>query len=273
VAPLAAQEGDLPQPAEAIDEVHIYPRPRSLLPVGPFGPFSIFGYFPRVTIAPQPIGHHGYVYRPIFEEDGEPGPAPSPDEALDDDSYLDADALAEVASTPDSQLWGKAREAFFESDYEACARFCESMVVRGIDDGSASALRAQALMALGEYLAAAEALRDELMLAPAEEWGRVVAEYADYYTRSSDFRSHLRALERFVRDTPGSMAARLVLGYQYGFLGFYDEAIDQLEIVLARHPDDACAQELADRFDESRRRARRLQDDEAPGAKPRRREI
>src|SRR5260221_7032069 len=72
---------------------------------------------------------------------------------------------------------------------------------------------------------------------PTAQWGVVVVHYEQLYGNKQDYTSQLRDLERATQANPNDPALRFLTGFQYGYLGFVDQAIEQLDVamIFARH--------------------------------------
>jgi tetratricopeptide (TPR) repeat protein len=103
----------------------------------------------------------------------------------------------------------------------------------------------QALFAIGKYDEAAGAVQHALRQMPDDQWGVVVAHYAELYRGNQDYTDQLRALEA-ARNKPetDSPAVRFLLGYHYGYLGYPKNAVTELDKTLSIVPDDAVAKQL-----------------------------
>jgi len=60
------------------------------------------------------------------------------------------------------------------------------------------------------------------------------------------FTDQLRALERARNDKPDSPALRFLLGYEYGYLGYPKQAVQELEQAVKLNPEDKLASQLRD---------------------------
>ena len=85
-----------------------------------------------------------------------------------------------------------------------------------------------------------------MQLLASEDWGVVVKNYKELYGNVQDFTDQLRALEKAVKDKPNDPALRFLAGFQYAYLGYPKEAIDQLDKGLKIAPRDDLARKLRD---------------------------
>lgn len=256
-------------------------------PLGPFGPYSLFGYVPSFLSARQPVGHritatgpNGYVYGPVYEEDlsREQEEARLAYELGDEDLLIDDSpdgADARGAVRPEDNLesaalengglengataldprerFGAAVDAFHDGRYVDAVRWLAPFA-RGVPrDGMAELLRAQALFALGKYEHAYRALNRAARILPADERGRLVEHSEDYYGPKQSLARQLRSLEGSVERNPEDHATRGLLGYMYGFLGYADLAVEELAVALDLAPKDSFAKELLAYFQEVQR--------------------
>jgi tetratricopeptide (TPR) repeat protein len=102
----------------------------------------------------------------------------------------------------------------------------------------------QAFFATGKYEEAAGATQMAMQMLPKDQWGVVVSNYKELYGNTQSYTDQLRALEKEVRDKPESPALRFLLGFQYAYLGFPKESIDQLDKGLKIAPQDEGAKQL-----------------------------
>ena len=107
---------------------------------------------------------------------------------------------------------------------------------------------AQGLFATGSYDEAAGAVQQGLQMLPEDQWGIVVSNFRELYGKVGDYTSQLRALEKSVKQQPDDPAPRFLLGYHYGFLGYPQHAVKQLDKALELAPADQLAQKLRDQF-------------------------
>ncbi|HEV7222117.1 MAG TPA: tetratricopeptide repeat protein [Pirellulales bacterium] len=106
-------------------------------------------------------------------------------------------------------------------------------------------LMGQALFATGRYEEAAGATELAMQRLPKEQWGMVVTHYREIYPPNQDYNVQLQALETAVK-THDSPAARFLLGFHYGYLGYPKESVRELDKTLALNPKDRMAEELKD---------------------------
>jgi tetratricopeptide (TPR) repeat protein len=105
---------------------------------------------------------------------------------------------------------------------------------------------AQGFFATGQFNEAAGATQQAMQLLPKEEWGVVVKNYKELYSSVQDFTDQLRALEKAVKEKPNDPALRFLAGFQYAYLGYPKEAVDQLDKGLKFAPRDEMAKKLRD---------------------------
>ena len=73
---------------------------------------------------------------------------------------------------------------------------------------------------------------------PKEQWGVVVSNHKELYGNVQDYTNQLRALEKAVGEKPNDPAQRFLLGFHYAYLGFPQQAVDQLDRELKTTPQD-----------------------------------
>ena len=116
----------------------------------------------------------------------------------------------------------------------------------------------QALFATGQYNEAAGATEVAMHVIPKDQWGVVVSNYKDLYGNPQDFTQQLRALEKAVADKPNDPARRFLLGFQYGYMGYPQQAVDQLDKGLKINPKDELAKACGTKCRPSCRRQEHL---------------
>ena len=105
---------------------------------------------------------------------------------------------------------------------------------------------AQALFATGKFDEAAGAVQTAMSQLPKAQWGVVVTNSRELYGRYQDYTMQLRSLEAVIRDKPNDPGLRFLLGYHYGYLGYPQQSIDQLDRVLNLVTKDDFAKQLRD---------------------------
>ena len=104
----------------------------------------------------------------------------------------------------------------------------------------------QALFATGNFEEAAGATHAALSQLPKDQWGVVVSNTRELYGSLQDYTTQLRALEQAAKDKPNDPALRLLMGYHYAYLGYPQQAVDQLDKGLSLAPQDEIAKQLRD---------------------------
>ena len=106
-------------------------------------------------------------------------------------------------------------------------------------------LRSSCSFATGQFEeAAAGATQVGMQIIPKDHWGVVASNYKELYSRVQDYSQQLRALEKAVGDKPDNPATRFLAGFQYAYLGFPQQAVDQLDKGLKLNPKDEAAKLL-----------------------------
>lgn len=156
----------------------------------------------------------------------------------------------------------RAETAFKSGDYQGAAHAWLHSLVDDPRNGRSTMMLGQSLFAMGNFGEAAGATQAAMRLLPKDKWGVAVANYKELYGKNlQDYTDQLRALEKGVTDNPNNPALRFLLGFQYAYLGFPKEAVDQLNRGLAIEPRDAISKELRDEMQA------KLLKPEAPNAK------
>jgi regulator of sirC expression with transglutaminase-like and TPR domain len=72
----------------------------------------------------------------------------------------------------------------------------------------------------------------------------VIDHYKSLYGNSKDYTTQLRALEKSLKKKPADPALWFLTGFHYAYLGFTQQAIDQLDRVVELAPHDDLARQL-----------------------------
>ena len=83
---------------------------------------------------------------------------------------------------------------------------------------------------------------------PEDKWGTVVQNYSQLYGNVGDYTSQLKALEAAVKDKPDDPALRFLLGFQYGYLNYPQQAVRELDKAVELEGRDPAARRLHDLF-------------------------
>ena len=140
----------------------------------------------------------------------------------------------------------KGETAFRARDYKGAVYDWKHAAIDDPNNGVLMMMLSQAFFATGQYNEAAGTAQHGMQLLPKEEWGVVVKNYKELYGNVQDFTDQLRVLEKAVKDKPNDPALRFLAGFQYAYLGYPKEAVDQLEKGLKLAPRDEMAKKLRD---------------------------
>jgi len=168
--------------------------------------------------------------------------------------YLQAPATTIVYQPTEQQLqysqdyFDLAVDAFRGGNYEAALRYCQHAMVDNARNGDVMLLTAQCLMAMGDYARAADAVRMAVETLPPEQWGNVLTSYATYYPDMQQYTDQLRRLEAAARQSRDRPELPFLLGYNYGFLNYAQQAVTQFDRALDVQPQDSAALKLRNRF-------------------------
>jgi tetratricopeptide (TPR) repeat protein len=141
-----------------------------------------------------------------------------------------------------------AVDAFRAGRYDESLRQLDQLETVRPRHAPAGLLRTQAHLALGDYRAAAASLRQALDLLPADRWGLIVENFSDYYPDPARLADHLQRLGEHAGRNPSDVDARLLLGYEYSFLGHRELASAELTRAATADPSDALIGKLRSRF-------------------------
>jgi tetratricopeptide (TPR) repeat protein len=136
--------------------------------------------------------------------------------------------------------------AFKAGDYQGAVYAWRHALLDNAQNPTLVMMLGQALFATGNFAEAAGATQSAMSMLPKDKWGVVVQNYKDLYGRPQDYTDQLRALETAVKDKPNDPALRFLAGFHYGYLGYPQQAIDQLDKAVQFQPRDEAAKKLRD---------------------------
>jgi cytochrome c-type biogenesis protein CcmH/NrfG len=173
---------------------------------------------------------------------------------------------AKDAKDPENaRVFAEKGESDFKSrNYKGAVYAWKHALIDDPSNGVLTMMLAQGFFATGQYNEAAGATQQAMQLLPKEEWGVVVKNYKELYSNIQDFTDQLRALEKAIKDKPNDPGMRFLAGFQYAFLGYPKEAVDQLDKGLKVAPRDEMAKKLRD---EMAAKLPKPADPPAPGVK------
>ena len=134
--------------------------------------------------------------------------------------------------------------AFKAGDYKGAAYALQHAVVDNQQNPVLMLMHAQALFATGKFEQAAGATQAAMSQLDKDKWGVVVKNYRELYGNASDYTSQLRSLEAAIKDKRSDPALRFLLGYHYAYLGFPQQAAEQLNQAVTLAPQDEMAKQL-----------------------------
>jgi tetratricopeptide (TPR) repeat protein len=149
----------------------------------------------------------------------------------------------------DAEVFAQKGENDFKAgDYKSAVYAWRHALLDDAQNGVLTLMLAQGLFATGSFDEAAGAVQQGLQMLPEDQWGVVVSNFRELYGKVGDYTTQLRALEKAVKQQPDDPGARFLLGYHYGFLGYPQQAVKQLDKALELAPADQLAQKLRDQF-------------------------
>lgn len=216
---------------------------------GGYGGYGYGGYYGGYGYDPYCTTTYGYGY-------GGLGGYNYPTAVVIADPSLDALALNQpeanttkpAASDADNaKVFAEKGETQFKArDYKGAVYDWKHAAIDDPMNGVLMMMLSQAFFATGQYDEAAGAAQHGMQLLPKTEWGVVVKNYKELYGNIQDYTDQLRALEKAVKDKPNDPALRFLAGFQYAYLGYPKEAMDQLEKGIKFAPRDEMAKKLRD---------------------------
>jgi tetratricopeptide (TPR) repeat protein len=158
--------------------------------------------------------------------------------------YYDNQVRRRVAEQP--QSWNDlALREFRAGNYTIAAIDWRHALVDEPRNGTFALRLAQAEFARGNFTNAADALHLGMSLTPQRQWGDFVKNYKRFYGQRGAFAAQLKALEATRKENPDDPAVRFVLGFQYLYLGYPEQAATQLSVATRLSPDNVFVRELA----------------------------
>lgn len=156
---------------------------------------------------------------------------------------------ADSPSAPNGDDFAAAGESLFKGgDYKGAARAWRHALVDDSNNGGIMLLLSQALFAQGAFDEAAGTLEQALQIVPVDQWGMVVKNYTDLYSNIGDYSEQLKALEKARTAKPDDPGLRFLLGYHYGYLGYPEHAVREIDAGLKKIPKDDMATRLRAQF-------------------------
>jgi len=189
---------------------------------------------------------YGYGYNGVYPAGGYYGPALM-------NSGMTPGMIDPAATIVPTQSTGsagagtfteKGEAAFWSGDYQGAVYDWRHAVIDDPQNPLLVMLLGQALFATGHFDEAALATHAAMQLIPKDQWGVVVSNFRELYGRPADYATQIRALEKAEADKPNDPALRFLAGFHYAFLGYPQQAIDQLDKGLKIAPTDEMAKQL-----------------------------
>ena len=167
---------------------------------------------------------------------------------------ISATVVDEAAAARSRDFANQGVAAFQKGDYDGAASGLRHAIVE--DPGNPILLMelGMALFAMGKYEEATGAIQTGMHQLPPDHWGMVVTHYADLYANPQDYTRHLHGLEQGVKAKPNDPSVRFLLGYHYGYLGFFKQSMEQLDKTIRIEPRDEMAKQLLNEIKNRRSR-------------------
>jgi len=198
-------------------------------------------------------GSPANVGPPVYGPNDYPPAIPVVDPSADDMPVDAADASQE--STPiaslslaeyDARFVERGEDDFRQGDFHGARFYWRHALLDDPQNPVLLMMLGQAFFATGAYHDAAGATQAAMHSLPAEQWGVVVVHFRELYGNPADYTLQLRDLEQAVARKPEDPARHFLLGFHYGFLGYPQHAVAQLDKCLKIEPRDEMARRLRD---------------------------
>jgi hypothetical protein len=195
--------------------------------------YAYYGYDPYAT---GPAGGYGPGY----------GPTTSSGTSTSSSAWAPAMTADSSARDATGDFADQGETAFKNGNYSGAMYALRHAAVDDPNNAVVTLLLGHALFATGKFDEAAGATQAAMRQLPHEKWGVVISHYTELYGDTKDYTRQLRALEAALKVKPDDPALRFLAGFHYAYLGFTQEAIDQLEKTLKLAPRDEMARQLRD---------------------------
>ncbi|MFN6103358.1 MAG: tetratricopeptide repeat protein, partial [Planctomycetaceae bacterium] len=143
----------------------------------------------------------------------------------------------------------KGEQDFKGGNYKGAVYSWKHALVDDPENGVLVLMFSQALLATGEYAQSAGAVQQGVQLLPSDQWGVVIENFRELYGKAGDYSEQIKSLEKAMKEKPEDPALRFLAGYHYFFLGYPQQALDQLDKGLKKAPRDQVAKKLRDQVD------------------------
>jgi tetratricopeptide (TPR) repeat protein len=205
-------------------------------------------------------GYYDYVSVDAhWNNDPAPNPAYGAGDSFDPNSIPTAEPAFSTPGigTPQSaaEFIETGMAAFKAGAYAEAVRAWRHAALDDPQNGALMIQLGQALFAAGQYREAAFVIQVGMHHLPIAQWGDVVGHYTRLYGDPHDYTNQLRALEEAIRLNTEDPALRFVAGFEFGYLGFLEQSIVQLDeaMLLVSHDEmtDLLHNEMLIRLKES----------------------
>ena len=178
-----------------------------------------------------------------------PGFPGAPVQLAQIDGISGTDATVRAQSPDDEDDFATRGEQEFKAgQYDRATKSWKHAVLDDPENGVLLMLLSQSMFAEGKFNEAAGALQRSLMSEDPENWGVVTKNYRELYTNIGDYTTQLRVLEKARKEKPEEPGLRFLLGYHYGYLGYPEDAIVELDKAIELAPEDELSTKLRDAF-------------------------
>ncbi len=137
----------------------------------------------------------------------------------------------------------RAEFYFREGNYSEAAKLAGQVTVLDAENGPARLFAAQTFFAVGDYERAAAEIKTAIGMLPVEDWDYVVREFRAFYGQN-DYVEQMERLNQFLLEIPNHRSARLLRGYHYAGLGYWQAADDDLSYAIAVGADEQLGNDL-----------------------------
>jgi len=222
-----------------------------------YGGYGGFGYNPYCSYGYGNYGYGnygygGYGYSPVaysygYANAGTPVLAAVSTDATPTPLVVQNDPATEPAATAsaaDSAFADLGEQEFKAANYSKAVDAWKHAIVDDPKNGVLYMMLSQAYFAVGKFNESAGAAQQGMLLLPEENWGVVPQNYKELYTNIGDYTKQLKELEAARKKKEDDPALRFLLGYHYGYLGYPNEAVRELDKGLSIVPEDELAEKM-----------------------------
>jgi tetratricopeptide (TPR) repeat protein len=206
-----------------------------------------YAYNPAVDMSGQYLAYNNILATPVGFDPASAAMTPGTSNGVTLAAITDPAAMLPANPAAPTATVGFADQgeaAFKAGDFNGAIYAWRHAVLDDSKNPVLLMMLSQSLFAAGKFDEAAGATQQAMQQLPKDQWGVVVTNYKELYGSIQSYTDQLRALEKAVADKPNSAGLRFLLGFHYGYLGFPQQAVPQLDKALEFAKEDALSRQL-----------------------------